>query len=782
MNSKFMSSPHLKGILMLLCMILSTTQNLRAQDELNPKADPAAVVTSGNARFTVLTSRMIRIQYSQTAQFEDRATFAIVNRRLPVPEYTTETADGYLYIRTNDLTLRYKEGSVINAADKKPDNLMVSFQMSGRTNIWYPGKDDALNLMGTNRTLDQAWGDNARHKLEKGLLSRSGWSIIDESPSATRGDGSSSYAFESVDEGITWWANHVDKSAIDWYFLGYGHQYKECLGDYIKVGGRVPMPPKYILGYWYSRYWAYKQSEFMQIVRDVEAYDIPMDVLIMDMDWHKSGWTGWSWNTSRISDPIRLINFMHQHGLRTALNLHPSDGIGTHEDAYKDLARDLGDNSGQTIKWKVEDYTFMKNFFKDVIRPHEQEGVDFWWLDWQQALTVGKHGEEKNYTPAAGSENLGETFWCNHTFFEDMQKNRPDRRPVIYHRWGGLGSHRYPICFSGDAWAAWSTLGYEIFFTSTASNVLYDYWGHDLGGHQGGNNDPELMLRWLQFGAYTPIFRTHATNDSKLERRIWKYPNFEQLREAVRMRYQLFPYLYTAARETYDTGVGMNRPLYYDYPEDGNAYLYEDEYMFGNDMLVAPIYTPSKNGMSGRMIWYPEGQWWDVTRSCMVKGGQAFYTVYTLDQFPVFYRAGSVIPFYPVRRTVVNDPGEIILKVVPGADGTGKFYEDSGDSQDYKTDQWTMTTFTQTRTESNVSLTIGKRQGSFEGMPTERKWTVQFLGMPATFIAEGIMVNGNPIDAKDVQYDAKTGILTVSVSTTDLSQSITINVPLSVMA
>ena len=226
MNSKFMSSPHLKGILMLLCMILSTTQNLRAQDELNPKADPAAVVTSGNARFTVLTSRMIRIQYSQTAQFEDRATFAIVNRRLPVPEYTTETADGYLYIRTSDLTLRYKEGSVINAADKKPDNLMVSFQMSGRTNIWYPGKDDALNLMGTNRTLDQAWGDNARHKLEKGLLSRSGWSIIDESPSATRGDGSSSYAFESVDEGITWWANHVDKSAIDWYFLGYGHQYK----------------------------------------------------------------------------------------------------------------------------------------------------------------------------------------------------------------------------------------------------------------------------------------------------------------------------------------------------------------------------------------------------------------------------------------------------------------------------------------------------------------------------------------------------------------------------
>ena len=771
-----------------LCTVLSFlhlfTFSLFAEDVLDPVADPAAVVTSGNARFTVLTSRMIRIQYSATAQFEDRATFAIVNRRLPVPEFTTETTDGYLYIRTGDVELRYKEGSVFKATDKKPDNLMVTFQMNGRNVIWYPGKDDSMNLLGTNRTLDQAWGDNKRGNLEKGLLSRAGWSIIDESPATTRGDGSTTYAFEPKEDGITWWANPVDKTAIDWYFLGYGHEYKACLGDYIKVGGRVPMPPKYILGYWYSRYWAYTQAEFQQIVRDVESYDIPMDVLIMDMDWHKSGWTGWSWNTNRIPNPKGLINYMHQHGLKTALNLHPSDGVSTKEDYYKAMAADLGDTSGQTLLWKVEDYDYMKALFQNVIRPHEQEGVDFWWLDWQQALTVGKHGQEKSYTPAEGSETLGETFWCNHTFFQDMQKNRPELRPVIYHRWGGLGSHRYPICFSGDAWAAWSTLGYEIFFTSNASNVLYDYWGHDLGGHQGGNNDPELLLRWLQFGAYTPIFRTHATNDGKLERRIWKYANFIQLREAVRERYRLFPYLYTAARETYDTGVGMNRPLYYDYPEEGNAYTYEDEYMFGNDMLIAPIYTPQQNGYSGRKVWLPgEGEkWWDVTHHRLMSGNQTFYGSYTLDEFPVFYRAGSIIPFYPVQRTVVTNPAEIILKVVPGANGSGKFYEDKGDNQDYRGDSWTMTTFVQNRSDSNVSLTISRRQGSFEGMPTERKWTLQFLGTPASFIAEGITVNGNPASEEDIAYDAATGTLTVTVSTDNLSAPITINVPLGEMA
>ena len=758
------------------------TLPLSAEEELNPVADPAAVVVSGNARFTVLTSQMIRIQYSSTAQFEDRATFAIVNRRLPVPEFTTETVDGYLYIRTEDLELRYKEGSIIKATDKKPDNLMVKFQLNGRTVTWYPGKDDSMNLLGTCRTLDQAWGDNKRQNLEKGLLSRAGWSIIDESPTTLRGDGSSSYALEPIDDGITWWANPVDKSAIDWYFLGYGHEYKKCIQDYTKVGGRVPLPPKYIMGYWYSRYWSYTADQFKQLIRDAENYDVPMDVLIMDMGWHKSGWTGWSWNTSLISQPRQLISYMHQHGVRTALNLHPSDGVGTHEDYYSALARDLGDTSGGTILWKVEDYTFMKNFFKDVIRPHEKEGVDFWWLDWQQALTVGKHSSDKSYTAAEGSETLGETFWCNHTFFEDMQKNRPELRPVIYHRWGGLGSHRYPICFSGDAWAAWSMLGYEIFFTSNASNVLYAYWGHDLGGHQGGNNDPELLLRWLQFGAFTPIFRTHATNSSSLERRIWKYSNFEQLREAVRLRYKLFPYLYTAARETYDTGVGMNRPLYYDYPEDGNSYVYEDEYMFGNDMLVAPIYTPQTNGYSCRWVWLPSGKWWDVTRSNLMPGGQAFYAGYTLDEFPVFYKAGSVIPFYPVQRSVVTNPAEIILKVVPGASGSGKFYEDKGEGQEYKGDAWAMTTFEQERSESSVTLTIGGRQGSFEGMPTERKWTVQFLGTPASVILEGITVNGNPVEATDVVYDEETGTLTVSVSTSDLSGSITITGPLTEIA
>lgn len=741
---------------MCFLMLLASVFTAVAQD-YDPVANPEAVVQSGNMRFTVLTSRMIRIQWSSTKKWEDRATFAIVNRNLPVPEYTTETSGGYLYIRTADLTLRYFLGSTPKASDNSPKNLQITFQMNGQTVTWYPGKGDEMNLMGTNRTLDRVWGDTHRGDLEKGLLSRSGWSIIDESPRTTRGDGSTTFALENTEDGFPWVAQPADKDATDWYFLGYGHNYTDALYDFTQVGGRVPMPPKYILGYWYSRYWAYSQNDFIRMISDVELNDIPMDVMIMDMDWHKSGWTGWSWNKNLIPNPTYLIDYFHKHGLKTALNLHPADGVANYEDGYSKMASELGVTGGATIPWKLEDYDFYKSFFKNIMRVREKEGVDFWWLDWQQWLT-------SPYT-----EGLSETFWCNHVYYEDMRLNRTDKRPVIYHRWGGLGSHRYPISFSGDTYATWSTLAYEIPFTSTASNVCYTYWGHDLGGHQGGNNDPELLQRWLQFGVFTPIFRTHATNDSKLERRIWKYSNFKQLRETVRLRYRLFPYLYTAARQTYETGVGVTRPLYYAYPEDQNAYTYEDEFMFGDHILVAPIYTPSVDGLSERTIWLPKGLWWDVTHRQLKQGDYTHKEKFTTDEYPYYYKAGSVIVNYPTQRTVEHTPDTIVLQVVPGADGEGRFYEDDGNNQGYQGEQWADTYMHQQWTEGQVTLTIDARKGTYPGIPTKRAWKLNFLGQ--TEAPTSVTLNGVPVDEAYIQHNADLQQTTVVIPTTACTEA-----------
>ena len=151
----------------------------------------------------------------------------------------------------------------------------------------------------------------------------------------------------------------------------------------------------------------------------------------------------------------------------------------------------------------------------------------------------------------------------------------------------------------------------------------------------------------------SPIFRSHATDDSRIERRIWKFPNFPKLRDAVKLRYALFPYIYTMARETFDTGIGMCRPLYYEYPESEEAYKYEGEYFFGNDILVAPITEPAlEDGISSKEIWFPEGKWWSVATDELIEGPCRKTMCFTQEQIPYFFKQGAIIPYNP--PTVMN--------------------------------------------------------------------------------------------------------------------------------
>ena len=185
------------------------------------------------------------------------------------------------------------------------------------------------------------------------------------------------------------------------------------------------------------------------------------------------------------------------------------------------------------------------------------------------------------------------TWWLNYVHFTDQQ--REGKRPLLFHRWGGLGNHRYQIGFSGDTVSVWDSLAFQPWFTATAANVGYAYWSHDIGGHMPGAVDPELFTRWVQFGAFSPILRTHTTKNPDSERRIWAYPEpFSSiLRSTFQLRYALQPYIYTEARRTYDTGVAFLRPLYYDWPEANEAYTSKDEYLFGDQMLVAPVVAPA---------------------------------------------------------------------------------------------------------------------------------------------------------------------------------------------
>ncbi|MBR6998514.1 MAG: DUF5110 domain-containing protein, partial [Prevotella sp.] len=689
-----------------------------------------------------------------------RPTFAVINRQLPVPAYTTREENGYLYIETDELKLRYKAGSTISPLMKSPNNLCITMQLGGRDVLWYPGKEDALNLKGTRRTLDGGSGDNYRNDLEDGIISRSGWAVIDESPKTKRGDGSTTFAFEGQVDGIDWLAEPVDKNAYDWYFMGYGHDYKGAIGDYIQIAGRQPMPPLYALGYWYSKYQRYSQQDFINLTNEMRRNEIPIDVMIMDMDWHLDGWTGWTWNKSLIPNPEGLLNWMHNQGLKVALNLHPADGVGSHEDHFGEISAATGLDENGRVPWKLEEPSFYRAMFQYIIREREQQGVDFWWLDWQQNLT-------SNYT-----DGLGETFWCNHVFYNDMRLNRTDRRPLIFHRWGGMGSHRYPIGFSGDTYGTFGSLAFQPYFTATASNVCFGYWGHDLGGHlQLGDPNPELMLRWMQYGAFSPIFRTHGASQWNNERRIWKYDNFPLLLDAVELRYQLMPYIYTAARKAYDTGISICRPLYYEWPEENEAYRREGEYMFGDDILVSPIVTPADaDGTTYHQTWLPEGEWFDVCQQKLIGGKQVVSRNYLPEEIPWFIKAGAVIPCNPAVSNLKSRPGEMILMVAPGGEGTTQLYEDDGDTQDYINGAYTMTSLTNTPVADGRQLTIGAVVGSFEGQPSSRAYQVVFLGVghePAS-----ATINGQP--AADWSFDKASGNVTVNVPATSCLQPTTV--------
>lgn len=766
------------GVMPFMC--LSMAINAVAQ---NPCALKDAMVISGNARFTVLTPEMIRIEYSDKGVFEDRATFTVNNRRMDaVPEFDKNEDNDYLYISTGKLNLKYRKGTNPKTLPASPRNLTITMMHKGQEITWYPGKPDPLNLKGTCRTLDGSNGDNKRAELENGLVSRSGWAVIDDSWSAPRADGSRSFALTSNDEvGFDWWTERKDPHALDLYFMGYGQEYKKAIGDFTKIAGKIPLPPAYVFGYWYSKYASYSSDDYRRIMADLKSNGIPADVMILDMDWHWNGdpncgsegiggWTGWSWNTNLIPEPEKLLDEIHANNFRIALNLHPADGVNSHESPgyYSAMKSELGgkyDENGN-IAWSLDFPDFTKSFFKNIIRDHESEGVDFWWLDWQQHLT-------SPYT-----QGLGQTFWCNHVFYNDMMKNRPDRRPVIFHRWGGLGCHRYQIGFSGDALINFPTLAFQPYFTATASNVGYAYWGHDLGGHAFTDekivNDPELVLRWIQFGVFTPIFRTHATKDDRIERRIWEFPNFPDMLEAVKLRYALFPYIYTMARETYDTGIGMCRPLYYEYPDQEEAYRYEGEYFFGNDILVAPVTEAAPDGkVSSKEIWFPEGSWWSVSTNELIEGPCVRTMDFKVTEIPYFFRAGSIIPYNaPTVKNVTAPETSLILNIVAGKEGIGSLYEDTGDNSDYAT-VYAVTRFNHTVTGNTETYVINPREGNATGLPETRRWSVNIHN--ATHPLK-VTVNGKPVESSAWKYNAAEHLLAFDIPETSCKDRIEISV------
>lgn len=734
-----------------------TAPTLRMEQEesaTNPVADPKAIVVLGPARFTVLTPEMIRMEWAADRKFEDHASFVFLNRRLPVPTFEShierDATGQRLTVKTSALELTYTDGGANNGKFNS-ENLSIVLSLNGQKVSWHPGAPDTGNLLGTTRTLDGARGDKTKEPIDPGLISRDGWTVVDDSTRPL---------FDSADFRFL----HGEKSPWPWvmlrpagdrqdlYFFGYGHDYKQALGDFVRVAGRIPLPPRFVFGAWWSRYWAYSDQELNDLMKAFRTNDIPLDVLVVDMDWHipveqlkgkqdqsgqRLGWTGYTWNKALFPNPEDFLKGVHANGLKVTLNMHPASGVQPWEERYPDMARAMGLDpaTNQYVPFDIASKRFAANYMDILHHPLEKKGVDFWWLDWQQQPTTALPG-------------VNPTFWLNYVHFTDQE--REGKRPLLFHRWGGLGNHRYEIGFSGDTISGWDSLAFQPWFTATAANVGYAYWSHDIGGHIPGTVDPELYTRWVQFGAFSPVLRTHTTKNPDAERRIWAYPEpySDVMRKSFHLRYALQPYIYTEARRTYDSGVAFMRPLYYDWSETKEAYAAKNEYMFGENMFVAPVVHPadSLSQLVSEHIWIPPGEWIEWPTGKHFAGPLGVDRSFSIDQVPVYIRAGSVIPMQPDMHFTGEKPVDpLIVTVFPMQDNqqsTYAVYEDSDKSEAYKRGAYARTQIDAHRSGANMEVKIRPAQGHFAGMLNNRSYEVR---LPGDWPPASIVVNGRTL-------------------------------------
>lgn len=680
---------------------------------MNPAANPQNVLTGENCRITLLTDSLIRFEYSPENRFEDRASQRVWFRDLGEVSFREERTGKERCILTDALVIRFEEGKHFL------ETLAVTMRSAQRSCEipWTYGKK-CENLFGTARTLDTADG---AIPLEEGILSADGFAVMDDSATVLLEENGALAERRSTGK--------------DFYLFGYGNDYRRALKDFYRLTGPTPMIPRYALGNWWSRYYRYTEQSYKTLMERFREEKIPFTVAVIDMDWHLvdidpkygSGWTGFTWNRELFPDPEGFLRWLHDRGMKVTLNLHPAAGIRAHEEMYSRMALRMGidPETEAPIEFDMTNPDFVRVYFEEIHHVYEEQGVDFWWIDWQQG----------SYTRIKGLDPL---WLLNHYYYLD--NGRDGKRPMIFSRYAGPGSHRYPVGFSGDTIMSWKSLQFQPYFTYTASNIGYGWWSHDIGGHMMGYADDVMMARWYQFGAFSPINRLHSSCMEFMGKEPWNFRTEvrDSMVMALQTRHKLIPYLYTMNYLAWREGRPLVSPMYYDYPNEGDAYPtgfmgwggFPDQYLFGTDLLVAPIVSPQipELNMGRGRAWLPEGIWQDFFTGMIYKGGRVMELYRDLNSMPVLVKAGGILPLLPdPMDDGVSNPETLEIRVYAGADGGFTLYEDDNESCAYQRNVCVKTAMDFDWAKG--IFRIHAPEGALSLIPEKRTWIVRFMGI-----------------------------------------------------
>lgn len=685
-----------------------------------PAANPAQMYISNKLRITVIAPELVRFETSESFVFCDEPTQIVWFRDLGECDFDLVFKPEHIMVVTSKAKFYY------HRKKKKVDIVEIDGEIISTSKG---------NLKGTARTLDQT---NGFVVLQKGIVGRKGVAVMDDNSLIIGADGMVK-------------PRQIERDC--YVFATKDH--RRALNLFYSITGNQPMIPRYALGNWWSRYYAYKQDEYLALMDKFKQQDIPFTVATVDMDWHyvnlkkdlglnrvdgrykvwPTGWTGYTWNKNLFPDYKKFLKELQEKNMRVTLNLHPASGVRSFEEQYAKMCEymDIDPESGKTIPFDMTNPDFINAYFKVLHKPFERAGVDFWWIDWQQ-------------TKKTKIKGLDPLWACNH--YHTLDIGQDGRRPITLSRYSGLGSHRYPLGFSGDTFVSWLSLRLQPYFTANAANCGYTTWSHDIGGHMGARQkDDELYLRWIQYGVFSPIMRLHSTKFA-ISKEPANHPAVEeQAKEALRFRHRLIPYIYSELYKNFSEGRALIEPMYYPDPNKTMAYNAKNQYYFGSKLIVCPITSPmnKKTGKAKVKVWLPRGEFTDIYTGETLTGGS--YTLERdLSSIPVFAKSGAIIPLGSNGGNSVENPSELELLVYKGS-SRYKLYEDKGDGIDYLSGDFAITQFRVTQTEDELKFKIYQVEGNASLVPELRDYRVKFANIGRYTGAE-VLKNGLHIDVE----------------------------------
>jgi len=644
---------------------------------------PVQYIVGLKYRITLYSASLVRVEYSRKGLWDEEnplITDPSFNEAVP---HRIKNTKNIFSIFTNCFELKLIPNGL------PPDTGSLYFKIKDKNFIWQPGAVDNGNIGGAMLDLYKYPEGKSTERFTDGLVSKNGYFIY-RNPCEFLWDPDKN-----------WIKKRQDWDFCDWYLFAYGNNFRRGFLDFIRLFGKIPMPPKWAFGYWYSKWYRFSAEDILNLIKKIKSENIPLDVFVIDTDWRKNIWCGYQWNSELFPDYKKFLAGLKNQGLHTCLNDHPGYGVSDElppDDPFREKIKyRIPDIEEFRVRWSDERYVY--SWLEEIFIKFLNDGIDLWWVDGWGATN--------------GIMDLSTQLWLNRFYFEAAKRAKDCRRPLILSRWGGISSHKYPLQFSGDTHSSFETLKYQISFTHRGGNIGAAYWSHDIGGFLGDKIPDDLFIRWIQFGCFSPVFRTHSCGGP---RELWDYSTeaLNIFKKYLNIRYSLAPYFYGLARECYDTGFPLIRGMYLEYPGDKNAYKYDDEYLIGSSLLVAPAYGPGE--YFERDVYFPAGKWISIEDKQIIKGPCLKKLKIPLEKIPVFIKSGSIIPATPVKGNLNSPADEIELNIFPGKKTEYEFYDDDGKTEGYKCREFARRKIIAEKSGNQVRINILPVSGKYQGM------------------------------------------------------------------